>query len=99
MTTRVIRDPQTDDGAILVSLGEGATWEVFEMMFAILTPPGNEGWPIAINGEDMRIVGFSEAEIEADEGLIAAPALDEEWKTFGPEKFIHWSEIHTLEIY
>jgi CTP-dependent riboflavin kinase len=91
--------PHLDEATIMVSLGEGATYETFATMLAFLTQtntslPYAAGWNVALNGEDVNVV-----KIDEDTGMYVRPPLNDKWQTFGPTKCVRWENINTLVIF
>jgi hypothetical protein len=81
--------PQLDEATIMVGLGEGATYETFATMLQF-----TEGWNGAVNGEDVNFVKF-----DMDTGVTVRPPLDDDWKTFGPNKLVLWEDLNTIVIF
>jgi hypothetical protein len=82
--------PQLDEATIMVSLGDGATYETFGTMLQFAT-----GWNGNINGEDVNIVSVDAGDV----GIEVRPPLDDEWETFGPTKCVRWEDINTIVIF
>jgi hypothetical protein len=82
------RRTQIGEGAVLVSLGDGATYEIFCGMFNLLA-----GWNISLNGEDVNVVRVTV------EGMWCRVPLDDEWMTFGLERFLAWEAIERIVVF
>jgi len=88
------------DSHIDISLGPGATYEIYYEMFKLLAGKAewqrgvatgtNDGWNVALNGEDVNVVDVT------DQGIHCRPPTDDTWTDFGEPKFIGWDNIHTI---
>lgn len=86
-----------NETAVTLSLGEGATYEIYHEMFNILAGQlpwqNGTGWNIALNGEDVQVLRVD------DEGLTVRPMLDETGERFGAPRFVGWEAVATVQIY
>jgi hypothetical protein len=89
-----------DETTVQVSLGAGATYEIFHDMFGAVggqrgwqQRSGGCGWNIALNGEDVHVLAVD------DEGIRCEPALDDDFDQFGAPKFVKWENVNTVLIY
>jgi len=87
-----------NESAIILTLGDGATWETYQMVFSTLFTPQGEGYCVSLNGVDGRLVSVT-VEDENGEGILFQPSLDDLFENFGPVQFTQWADIHTLEIF
>jgi hypothetical protein len=88
------------ESIITVSLGAGATYDIYKEMFLFLagkaawqTNPLAGGWNIALNGDDVNVFDVD------DEGIWARPPTDDTWQTFGENRFLPWDDIDSIVIH
>lgn len=90
------------DSQITLSLGDGATYDVYATIFRFLAGKAEwqrlpqvygRGWNVALNGIDLNIFDVD------DDGVWGRPPTDDTWETFGEDRFIPWDEISTIVIF
>jgi hypothetical protein len=85
---------------ILVSLGEGATYEIFHELFNLIAcqlpwqanAPGG-GWNISLNGTDVHVLEVN------DEGIKSEAAVDEDFEQFEEPTFMKWEDVESIVIF
>lgn len=103
--------PQLDEATIMVSLGEGATYETFERMLLFLA--GKAEWqqetlPHAVVSRTPEGAGYNIAlngedvnvvDVDEDDGIEVRPPLTDEWNSWGPSRWVRWEDVQTIVIF
>lgn len=113
MTERysIANAPQLDEATIMVSLGDGATYETFATMLLFLA--GKADWqqksvPYEQATRTKYGAGWNIAlngedvnvvDVDEDEGITVRPPLDDNWDSWGPTKVVAWENVQTIVIF